>query len=389
MKQNKGARAITVRSLDTFVGPGRLRVGPKSVSGDVEIWRWQTLGVPVHETVDRGGFRDGVRQLPDRVASARPTEGRRAQGRTGEGGRSHRGETEKRAAAARTATTFRTALDAYCDAPAYRSKAATATLIERLARHAAGLMQQPLDAIDSARVAKALAKVHESAPHTGRRALAGIARVFDYARVKGLIDAQRPNPATFRGTFEHLWGPPEPTRHWRAVSWEQVPDLYSQLCDLDDMTSAWCLRFLILTGVRTKNALYARFNQIDLNAATWTIEPENMKKNEKMKARPAFVVPLVDEAVAIVTTMRDRRPAGELVFRPTDTSANSRIARSPMCCNMCWGSKRRCTGFGHRCATSSAIAPTSNGRPPRCVWPISPKGWKPPTDDRRRWRSEG
>ena len=141
--------------------------------------------------------------------------------------------------------TFRTALDAYANAPAYRAKAATAMLIERLERHAAGLMRQNLDAIDSARVAKALAKVHESAPHTGRRTLVGVARVFDYARVMGLIDARRPNPATFRGGFEHLWGPPEPTRHWRAVDYERVPDLYAQLRDLDDMSVAWCLRFRI------------------------------------------------------------------------------------------------------------------------------------------------
>ena len=41
---------------------------------------------------------------------------------------------ETRAAAARTTTTFRTALDAYCEAPAYRNKRATATLIEQLGR---------------------------------------------------------------------------------------------------------------------------------------------------------------------------------------------------------------------------------------------------------------
>jgi integrase len=178
-------------------------------------------------------------------------------------------------------------------------------------------MKLPLDGIDIAQVAKALAKVHESAPHTGRRTLAGIARVFDYARVKGLIDARRPNPATFRGGFEHLWGPPEPTTHLRAVGYERVPELYGQLCDLEDMTAAWCLRLLILTGVRTSNALYARFDEIDLKAGTWTIQPEDMKKNEKMKDRPKFVVPLVDEAVAIVTTMRERWPAGELIF-PSD-----------------------------------------------------------------------
>ena len=171
----------------------------------------------------------------------------------------------------------------------------------------------------SAQAAKALAKVHESAPHTGRRTLAGIARVFDYARVKGLIDARRPNPATFRGGFEHLWGPPEPTRHLRAVGYADVPDLYSQLSDLEDMSAAWCLRLLILTWVRTSNALYARFDQIDLRAGTWTIQPEDMKKNEKMKDRPAFVVPLVPEAVAIVTAMRERWPEGELMtsLRPT------------------------------------------------------------------------
>ena len=188
-------------------------------------------------------------------------------------------------------------------------------------------MKRPLDGIDTAQVAKALAKVHESAPHTGRRTLAGIARVFDYARVKGLINAQRPNPATFRGGFEHLWGSPEPTRHWRAVGYDEVPDLYAQLHELEDMTAAWCLRLLILTGVRTRNALYARFDQIDLKAAIWTIQPEDMKKNEKTKDRPAFMVPLAQEAVAIVTAMRERWPAGELIF-PSDRHFGKQHHRS-------------------------------------------------------------
>ena len=63
-----------------------------------------------------------------------------------------------------------------------------------------------------------------------------------------------------------------------------------------------------------------------------------MKKNEKMKARPAFVVPLVDEAVAIVTTMRDRRPAGELVFRPTDLRQTA-ASRARLCVATCVGGR--------------------------------------------------
>ena len=203
-------------------------------------------------------------------------------------GRSHRGETGKEGERRRERrATFRTALDAYCDAPAYRDKAATATLIERMERHAAPLLKQPLDGIDTGAVAKALAKVHESRPHTGRRTLAGIAAHLRLRPRHGIDRRAAAEPGDVRGGFEHLWGSPEPTVHLRAVPYEQVPDLYAQLRDLDDMSVAWCLRFLILTGVRSSNALYARFDQIDLKAGTWTIAPEDMKMKKSSAIRGA------------------------------------------------------------------------------------------------------
>ena len=227
----------------------------------------------------------------------------------------------KREKAREQKQTFRTALDAYANAPAFRDLAATAVLVERCERHAAALMTKPLDLIDTRTIAAALTAVHRSAPHTARRTSAGIARLLDWSKVMGLRAGD--NPATFKGNFEFLWSNGPATTHWRAVGYDEVPDLYAQLRDLDDMSAAWCLRFLILTGVRSSNALYARFDQIDLKAGTWTIASEDMK----MKNRPPFVVPLVPEAVAIVTTMRERWPAGELIF-PSDRHFGKQHHRS-------------------------------------------------------------
>jgi hypothetical protein len=138
MKQNKGARAITVRSLDTFVGPGRLRVGQNlflamSRSGGSKHWVFRftkpltgavsEMGLGSYPTVSLALARQKANAL--RVELAKGVDPIAA-------------KRDRRAAAARTATTFRVALDAYCDAPAYRSKAATATLIARLTRQRRG-----------------------------------------------------------------------------------------------------------------------------------------------------------------------------------------------------------------------------------------------------------
>jgi integrase len=213
---------------------------------------------------------------------------------------------DERAAAQRQAATFRVALDLYAAAPIARGKTSTEVLLDRLERHASTLMGVPLASLDTQTIAKALAGVHAEHPVTARHALNGIARVLDHARVMGM--RQGDNPATFKSNFAFIWDAPPPTVHLRAVPYADVPRVYADLIDLDNVAS-WCLRFTILTAARCSMSLYARHDEIDVEAQTWRLAPQRMKMKDS-----AFVVPLSDETMAIVAEMRRRHPNADLVF---------------------------------------------------------------------------
>jgi integrase len=140
-----------------------------------------------------------------------------------------------------------------------------------------------------------------------------VARVLDWARVNGLRTGD--NPAAFRGVFEHLWGALPPTTHMPSTGYEAVPELWQRLSRLETNASH-ALRFVLLTGVRSAVGLYARFNEIDGHARTWTV-PEARRKTRR-RAPGAFVVPLSGPALEIVAKMRERHPRAELIF-PADT----------------------------------------------------------------------
>ena len=67
------------------------------------------------------------------------------------------------------------------------------------------------------------------------------------------------------------------------------------------------LAFIILTATRSGEARGAKWDEIDLDAATWTIPPE------RMKARKLFRVPLSSEATAILEQVEPFRK-GDWVF---------------------------------------------------------------------------
>ncbi len=70
----------------------------------------------------------------------------------------------------------------------------------------------------------------------------------------------------------------------------------SELRDKNCM-SAYCLRFIILTAARSGEGRGALWSEINISTKTWTIPAD------RMKAKRDHVVPLCDEAVAILKTM--------------------------------------------------------------------------------------
>lgn len=83
-----------------------------------------------------------------------------------------------------------------------------------------------------------------------------------------------------------------------ATPWQDVPDLFQRL---EGMTSAkMCLRWIILTCVRSDGCLGARFDEID--GDVWTV-PADRVKGERGSVKD-FRVPLCDATLDIVAAAR-------------------------------------------------------------------------------------
>ncbi len=70
-----------------------------------------------------------------------------------------------------------------------------------------------------------------------------------------------------------------------------------------------CAKFMLLTGARIKEATTATWSQIDLEAKTWTVPPENRKdtralQSRRQKSKQEFVIPLSLQAVQLLLKAR-------------------------------------------------------------------------------------
>lgn len=107
------------------------------------------------------------------------------------------------------------------------------------------------------------------------------------------------NPARWKGPLMHLLSPlskVQKIEHHKAVPYADVPDVMTQLADLSSV-GASALKLVILTAVRTGEALGARWSEIDLDAKVWTIPAARMKAGVEHK------VPLSDAAVELLESL--------------------------------------------------------------------------------------
>ena len=126
-----------------------------------------------------------------------------------------------------------------------------------------------------------------------------IERVLDWAKAKGYREGE--NVARWRGHLAFILPkPPRAPRHHPAMDYRDIPAFWTQLAGLDTFGSR-ALRFIILTAVRSGEALGARWAEVDLEAAVWTI-PE-----ARMKGRRAHRVPLSEPASAILRDLHGLR----------------------------------------------------------------------------------
>jgi integrase len=156
---------------------------------------------------------------------------------------------------------------------------------------------KPVDAVATEDVLAILSPIWSTKTETAKRVQGRIENILDYAAAHGFRD--QVNPARWRGHLDKLL--PKPARvktvtHHPAMRYTEVPAFMQELT-VNGSISALALKFLILTATRTNEVLGARWSEIDLASATWTIPAE------RMKARREHRVPLSQAALEILNAL--------------------------------------------------------------------------------------
>lgn len=147
--------------------------------------------------------------------------------------------------------------------------------------------------IDTAHILKVLQPIWTTKTRTADEVRGQIEQILDAAKARGLRDGE--NPARWRGHLDNLLSRAEKKKarkreHFPAMPWQDVPKLMHQL--KAKMTSpSLAAQLLIMTAARAHMVRFARWDELDFEARTWSLP------DERMKMRVAFVIPLANQVI--------------------------------------------------------------------------------------------
>jgi integrase len=183
-------------------------------------------------------------------------------------------------------------------APGLRNEKHRDTWRATLKNYCAPIRGKAIASIDTTDVLSILRPIWNSKTETASRIRGRIERVLDAAAVMG-ARSEKANPARWRGHLDQLL--PRPTKlkrgHHPAMDWKDVPAFVGKLRERDAVT-ARALEFIILTAARAGEALGARWAEIDLTTAVWTVPASRMKRGREHR------VPLTTAALEILEAVR-------------------------------------------------------------------------------------
>lgn len=175
------------------------------------------------------------------------------------------------------------------------------------------LRKRPVDTIDTEDVLRILRPIWAEKPETASRLRGRIEAVLDAAKAKGLRDGE--NPARWRGHLDKLL--PKASKlsrgHHAAMPYGEVP-AFVQMLRKASGTTALALEFAILTAARSGEVRGARWSEIDLDNALWTIPAGRMKTSRE------HVVPLPERALemlAATALLRDGQADNDALVFPS------------------------------------------------------------------------
>jgi len=182
----------------------------------------------------------------------------------------------------------------------------------------------PVGSVDTGAVVKIIEPLWREKTETASRVRGRIESILDYARARGWRADE--NAARWRGHLDQLL--PQRSKvqrvaHHAALPWRET-GAFMQRLRQNSRISARCLEFLILTACRSGEVRGARWDEIDLAHAVWTIPAARMKGGRQQR------VPLSEPAMAVLRAMAQFGTEG-FVFpglRPESALSDVALARA-------------------------------------------------------------
>lgn len=154
-----------------------------------------------------------------------------------------------------------------------------------------------LNEISVADVKAVLSRIVErNAAATAEKVRQWVAAIYTYAAILEMTDR---NPAAvLRGTLAK-----PPTQHLPALPETELTEFYFRLLTVNiKQQNRIAMLLLILTFARSTEFRGGKWEEIDFQAAIWTIPSERMK-HEKTKPKPPLIIPLSDWAIELLTEL--------------------------------------------------------------------------------------
>jgi integrase len=164
----------------------------------------------------------------------------------------------------------------------------------------------PVDKVESKEILAALSPIWTAKPETARRVKQRMKTIFDYAKAKGWRSSDNPVEGVSRVLPKHKGKTKE---HFAALPFAQVAAFIQALRASKIYESIkLAFEFLILTASRTSEVIYAKWDEIDLDAKVWTVPAE------RMKAKVEHKVPLSVRCIEILKAAKAMSFGGEFIF---------------------------------------------------------------------------
>ena len=151
----------------------------------------------------------------------------------------------------------------------------------------------PVAEVGTSHVLQILEPIWRARPETASRVRGRIETILDAAKARGYREGE--NPARWRGHIAQIL--PKRAKltrgHHPSLPYERVPAFVVALT-ARSATAALALEFSILTAARTSEVIEAKWDEVDLAKAVWTVPAARMKAGREHR------VPLSPRAVEIL-----------------------------------------------------------------------------------------